>query len=110
MGISVPDVRVKIKSKDGERNRNNETSEEDKGEQHRTPVPEEILTPPPRTIERPQGLEQELLAAIRRKISSKITATKTTRIDSSEKKAKPLDSRSSLLRPKFRITQKTSPT
>ena len=64
--------------------------------------PEEALTPPPRTIERPQGLEQELLAAIRRKIS-KTTATKTTRIESNERKPKPSsDSRSSLLRPKFR--------
>lgn len=101
---SIPDVRLKIKSKDGERSHNNVTENEDQAKI----IPEEVLTPPPRKIERPQGLEQELLAAIRRKISSKTTATKTTRIDSSEKKSKPLDSRSSLLRPKFRITQKTT--
>ena len=62
------------------------------GEQHRTPVPEEIFTPPPRTIERPQGLEQELLAAIRRKISS----TKTSRLVDSSKR-KPGDIRPSIL-------------
>ena len=62
-------------------------------------MPEEILTPPPRKIDRPHGLEQELLAAIRRKIS-KTTATKTTRVDSSVRK--PTESRASILRPKFR--------
>ena len=64
------------------------------------PFPAEVLTPPPRVIKRPQGLEEELLAAIRRKISTKTTSTKNTRLDSSERK--PVDSRPSHKKPRFR--------